>query len=483
MNEHKAKSIVKTMNVSISTRVEKDSIGEIDIIASAFWGSQTERSRRFFNIGEELMPSAIIRSLIIIKRVAAKTNASLGCLDNAIAKAIIKACDHLLDDFDRYAMQFPLKVWQTGSGTQSNMNVNEVIANLANHQLGSALGSKSPVHPNDHVNFGQSSNDCFPTAMHLATVLEVHEHLLPSLTTLWRSLDKKAKEFASILKIARTHLQDATPMTVGQEFSSFARQIELGIERIHMCLDGVRALAQGGTAVGTGLNTHKNFAVQFAANLNHYFDDKYSFRTSSNTFEALATHDALVQFSGSLNTLAVSFMKIGNDIRLLGSGPRAGLNELCLPENEPGSSIMPGKVNPTQAEALTMIAAHVMGNHATVTIAGSQGQLQLNVFKPVIAYNILQSIKLLGDVAQSFSKHCVEGIALNKNQLQHNLSQSLMLITSLNTVIGYDNAAKVAKKAHKEGLSLKEAALALGVISEKDYDTHVDASKMLEPFD
>ncbi len=464
-------------------RFEQDSIGEVSIDDTALWGSQTERSRLFFNIGDERMPFEIVHALIIIKRVAAVVNGNLGCIDALIARSIVEACDEILASPEAYHHQFPLKVWQTGSGTQSNMNVNEVIANIANGALGAALGSKKPVHPNDHVNFGQSSNDCFPTAMHIATILAVNNHLLPKLTRLWKTLDKKAKEFATTLKIARTHLQDATPMMVGQEFSAFARQIELGIERITLSLIGLCDLAQGGTAVGTGVNTHTDFAEHFARELNTYFNHRYGFRTSPNTFESLATHDALVEFSGSLNTLAVSFMKIGNDVRLLGSGPRAGLNELNLPENEPGSSIMPGKVNPTQAEALTMVAAHVMGNCVTVSIAGSQGHLQLNVFKPVISYNVLQSIHLLGDVAESFAIHCVEGITLNMKQLEHNINHSLMIATALNTVIGYDNAAKVAKKAHKEGISLKQAALVLGLISEEDYDENVDPLKMIAPFE
>ncbi|MBX9696995.1 MAG: class II fumarate hydratase [Alphaproteobacteria bacterium] len=465
------------------TRIEHDSMGDIEISSDVLWGAQTERSRRLFKIGEEIMPHSLTRAMIMIKRVAASVNEKLGCVDPIITRAIIAAADELLSESEKFQCQFPLKVWQTGSGTQSHMNVNEVIANLANLRLGSELGSKSPVHPNDHVNFGQSSNDSFPTAMHIAATLVCQDHLIPSLTHLWKALDQKAKEFANVLKIARTHLQDATPMTAGQEFSAFARQIELSIERVHLCLDGVCALAQGGTAVGTGLNTHKDFAAQFAVELNNYFKNKYNFRTSSNKFEALSTHDAIVQLSGALNTIAVSFMKIGNDIRLLGSGPRAGLNELLLPENEPGSSIMPGKVNPTQAEALTMVAAQVMGNHTTITIAGSQGHMQLNVFKPVIAYNILQSIGLLGDAAKSFAVNCVEGIALNAVQLSHNVEHSLMVATALNTVIGYDKAAKAAKKANKEGISLKEAALELGFLTEKDYDKHVKPGKMINPFE
>ena len=465
--------------MSGSIRLEKYSIGEISIDEKAYWGSQTERSRRFFKIGDELMPMSVVRALVLIKRMAAQVNAELGCLAPTHAKAIMDACDEVLHH-GRYLDQFPLRVWQTGSGTQSNMNVNEVISNIANVHLGSAVGQKSPIHPNDHVNFGQSSNDCFPTAMHIAAVIQVNERLLPALNKLHKALKAKSDEFKNMMKVARTHLQDATPMTVGQEFSAFARQVELGCERIKHALDSVYELAQGGTAVGTGLNTHKDFSGKFAAAVASY--TKLPFRPAQNKFEALATHDALVDLSGALNTLAVSLMKIGNDVRLLGSGPRAGLNELQLPENEPGSSIMPGKVNPTQAEALTMVAAQVMGNHVTISVAGSHGHLQLNVFKPVIAYNILQSIRLLGDACDSFADHCVVGIEVNEPQLSQNLEHSLMLITALNTVIGYDKASQVAKKAHKERISLKEAAMTLGFISSEDYDHHVRPETMLEPF-
>lgn len=460
-------------------RIEKDSIGEIEIEDKAYWGSQTERSRRFFKIGQERMPMEIIRALVLIKRVAAHVNAKLGCISQDFARHIAGACDRILIHGE-FMDQFPLRIWQTGSGTQTNMNVNEVIANIANVSVGSKLGAKSPIHPNDHVNFGQSSNDCFPTAMHIATALATTSDLLPALAKLHDALVEKEKQFAKTLKIARTHLQDATPMTVGQEFSAFAEQIKLNMERIQGTLKHVYALAQGGTAVGTGLNTHKHFADMFAKELSS--TTKLPFTSAKNKFEALASHDELVNFSGALNTLAVSLMKIGNDIRLLGSGPRAGLNELQLPENEPGSSIMPGKVNPTQAEALTMVAAQVMGNHATVSIAGSHGHLQLNVFKPVIAYNILQSINLLATACDSFRENCIAGIVVNDKQLKQNCENSLMLATSLNTVIGYDKAAQVAKKAHREGTSLKEAALSLGFLDEATYDKHVDPHKMLHPF-
>jgi len=465
--------------MSASLRIEKDSIGEISIDGKAYWGSQTERSRLFFKIGDELMPLDVVRALVLIKREAAYVNGELGCIKPEYAKTIITACDEVLRH-NRFLDQFPLRVWQTGSGTQSNMNVNEVISNIANVLLGSAIGQKSPIHPNDHVNFGQSSNDCFPTAMHIAAAIKVNEMLFPALQKLQKSLKAKAESFQDILKVARTHLQDATPMTVGQEFSAFAHQITLGIDRIKRSLDSVYSLAQGGTAVGTGLNTHKDFPGKFAQAVASY--TKLPFRTAENKFEALATHDALVELSGALNTLAVSLMKIGNDIRLLGSGPRAGLNELQLPENEPGSSIMPGKVNPTQAEALTMVAAQIMGNHVTVSVAGSQGHLQLNVFKPVIAYNILQSIRLLSDACDSFSEHCVAGIEINHDQLKNNVEHSLMIATALNTVIGYDKAAQVAKKAHREKTSLKEAALSLGFITSEEYDKHVRPESMIEPF-
>lgn len=462
------------------SRIEKDSIGTIEIDDRAYWGSQTERSLHFFNIGTETMPVEIVRALVLIKRVSASVNAKLGCLSKDFSHHIITACDDILVR-EQFLDQFPLRVWQTGSGTQSNMNVNEVIANIANVALGSALGTKSPIHPNDHVNFGQSSNDCFPTALHIAVILSVTSTLLPELVRLEASFRAKEKAFAKRLKIARTHLQDATPMTVGQEFSAFAEQIHLNIERIQSTLKHVYALAQGGTAVGTGLNTHKDFAERFADEVAAY--TKLPFTSAKNKFEALASHDALVHFSGALNTLAVSLMKIGNDIRLLGSGPRAGLNEFKLPENEPGSSIMPGKVNPTQAEALTMVAAQVMGNHTAVTVAGSQGHLQLNVFKPVIGYNILQSLNLLTTSCSSFREHCLEGIELNERQLETNCATTLMLATSLNTVIGYDKAGQAAKKAHKEGTSLKEAVLSLGFLDEATFDIHVDPSKMLTPFE
>ncbi len=464
----------------MSSRIEKDSIGAIEIDERAYWGSQTERSLHFFNIGKETMPMEIVRALVMIKRVSASVNAKLGCLSKDFAEHIIKACDDILVR-DQFLDQFPLRVWQTGSGTQSNMNVNEVIANIANTALGSSLGSKSPIHPNDHVNFGQSSNDCFPTALHIAVILSVTSTLLPELVKFEKAFRQKEKAFEKHIKIARTHLQDATPMTVGQEFSAFAEQIHLCIERIQGTLKHVYALAQGGTAVGTGLNTHKKFAEMFAKEMAEH--TKLPFTSALNKFEALASHDALVHFSGALNTLAVSLMKIGNDIRLLGSGPRAGLNELKLPENEPGSSIMPGKVNPTQAEALTMVAAQVMGNHTTITIAGSQGHLQLNVFKPVIGYNILQSLDLLTTACASFCEHCLEGIELNEPQIKHNCDTTLMLATSLNTVIGYDKASQAAKKAHREGTSLKEAVLSLGLMDEATFDKHVDPSKMLTPFE
>lgn len=469
-------------NDVMAMRQETDSLGIVNLPKEALWGAQTERSRQFFKIGDELMPMDIIYALIIIKRTAARVNGMYGWIKGDIADAIVRACDTLLENFEDYRTQFPLNVFQTGSGTQTNMNVNEVIANIANIALGGELGSKTPVHPNDHVNYGQSSNDSFPTAMNIAIVRMMHDQVLPALNYLQKHFEEKAHAFGQTLKIARTHLQDATPMTVAQEWGAFAHQLRLCGRRITQALEDVRYLAQGGTAVGTGLNTHEGFAEHFIEQLNIFFDQKYDFQTADNKCEALATHDSLVYLSGALNTLAVALLKIGNDIRLLGSGPRAGLNELLLPENEPGSSIMPGKVNPTQAESITMVAAAVMGLHTTVSVAGSQGHLQLNVFKPVIAQSILRAGQLLSDSMISFATHCISGTELHHDQLSYNIEHSLMVATALNTVIGYDNAAKAAKKANKEGLSLKQSVLDLGFLSEDAYNKHIIPLDMTHPF-
>lgn len=456
-------------------RTETDSFGTIDVDADCYWGAQTERSLHHFKIGNERMPVALIRAFGLQKCVAAKVNMSLGLLDDTLGQAIVQAATEVMEG--RWIEHFPLVVWQTGSGTQTNMNANEVIANRAIEILGGELGTKKPVHPNNHVNMGQSSNDSFPTVMHIAAVQEVHDHLLPALQKLHSSLQSKSEEFASIVKIGRTHLQDATPLTLGQEFSGYVAQIELGIERVHKALPHLYALAQGGTAVGTGLNAHPRFAELFAQEIAKITG--LPFKSAVNKFEALAAHDALVEFSGVLNVLAVSFMKIANDLRLLGSGPRCGIGEISLPENEPGSSIMPGKVNPTQAEAMTMVAAQVMGNHVTVSIAGSNGHFELNVFKPVIIYNVLQSVSLLADVAESFRIYCVEGIQANPDRIAKLLNESLMLVTALNSHIGYDNAAKIAQKAHAEGTSLKEAASMLGLVTAQQFDDWVKPEKMI----
>lgn len=464
-----------TKTAPSNIRMETDSIGEIAVENTVYWGAQTQRSLQNFKIGGERMPIALIRAFGILKKAAARINNRLGNLDTTLLKAIEKAADEVIDG--KLDDQFPLVVWQTGSGTQTNMNVNEVISNRAIEILGGVVGSKNPVHPNDHVNRGQSSNDSFPTAMHIACALEVTHHLIPGLKHLYKVLEAKEKEFKNIVKIGRTHLQDATPVTLGQVFSGYKTQIAQGIKRIESALPDVLQLAQGGTAVGTGLNCPKGFAEGFAQEVAAL--TKLPFVTAPNKFEALATHDALVELSGSLNTVAASLMKIANDIRLLGSGPRSGIGELLLPENEPGSSIMPGKVNPTQCEALTMVCAQVMGNHTTVTIAGSNGHFELNVFKPVIVYNVLQSIKLIGDACVSFTDNCVVGIEANKSRIAQLVADSLMLVTALNPHIGYDNAAKIAKKAHKEGTTLKAAALALGLLTEKDFDAWVKPEDMV----
>jgi fumarate hydratase, class II len=460
-----------------ATRTETDSFGPIEVPADRYWGAQTQRSVENFRIGGERMPAALIRAFGMQKKAAALANLALGSLDERLGRAILAAADEVIDG--RLQDHFPLVVWQTGSGTQTNMNLNEVIANRANEMLGAPLGAKKPVHPNDHVNLSQSSNDSMPTAMHIAAALETSRRLLPALGELRSALDRKAREFADIVKIGRTHLQDATPLTLGQEFSGYAQQIANGIARLEAALPRILELAQGGTAVGTGLNSAEEFAERFAEEVAGITG--LPFVTAPNKFEALAAHDALVELSGALNTVAVSAMKIANDIRLLASGPRCGIGELILPENEPGSSIMPGKVNPTQAEALTMVAVEVMGNHTAVTIAGSQGHLELNVFKPVMIFNVLRSIALLADAAESFTRNCVVGIEADRARIADLVERSLMLVTALAPRIGYDAAAKVARKAHAEGTSLREAAAALGLIDGEEFDRLVRPETMVGP--
>jgi fumarate hydratase class II len=465
------------MSTTEPIRVESDTFGSIEVAADRYWGAQTQRSLQNFKISSETIPPALVRALGIVKQAAARVNKELGALEPELADAIDKAAEEVVQG--KLVEHFPLVVWQTGSGTQSNMNTNEVISNRAIELLGGELGSKSPVHPNDHVNRGQSSNDTFPTAMHIAAMEEVHHRLLPGLEHLRDALEAKSNEFADIIKIGRTHLQDATPLTLGNEFSGYAQQISYGIDRVRQALPRLAELAQGGTAVGTGLNAKPGFAERFAAEVATITD--LPFVTAPNKFEALAAHDALVELSGALNVLAVSCMKIANDIRLLGSGPRCGLGEIALPENEPGSSIMPGKVNPTQCEAMTMLCAQVMGNHVAVTIAGSNGHFELNVFKPVMIHNVLQSIRLIADGAISLTDNCIVGLQANRGRIDALLHQSLMLVTALNPKIGYDNAAKVAKKAHTEGTTLKEAALALGLLTSAEFDALVRPERMLGP--
>ncbi len=460
-------------------RIETDSIGEIEVPANHYWGAQTQRSRENFKIGWEKMPEPIVRALGIQKKAAALTNIELGSLDAKLGDAMIQAADEVIEG--TLAGEFPLVVWQTGSGTQSNMNANEVISNRAIEILDGAMGTKSPVHPNDHVNMGQSSNDTFPTAMHIAAGEQVYHELIPALERLHAALDEKAKKFETIVKIGRTHLQDATPLTLGQEFSGYAKQIEFGIERVKNTLPRLLQLAQGGTAVGTGINSKVGFAEKFAANVAKITG--IDFVTAENKFESLAAHDAMVEVSGALNVLATSLMKIANDIRLLGSGPRCGIGEISLPANEPGSSIMPGKVNPTQCEALTMVCAQVMGNHVAVTVAGSNGHFELNVFKPVMIYNVLQSIRLIADGANSFVDNCVVGIEANEERINKLLNESLMLVTALNPHIGYDNAAKIAKTAHQNGSTLKEEAINMGLLTAEQFDEWVKPIDMIKPKD
>lgn len=459
------------------TRVETDSFGPLDVAADRYWGAQTQRSLGNFKIGGETMPIPLIRALGIIKKAAALTNMDLGSIDKALGEAIANAADEVIDG--KLNDHFPLVVWQTGSGTQSNMNANEVISNRAIQMLGGKMGSKDPIHPNDHVNRAQSSNDTFPTAMHIATVEQLHHALIPALKKLHKALAAKAKAWDKIIKIGRTHLQDATPLTLGQEFSGYAKQVELGIDRVQAALPRLYPLAQGGTAVGTGLNAKPKFARTFAAHVKKI--TKLPFVTADNKFEALAAHDAMVEISGVLNTIAASLFKIANDIRLLGSGPRSGLGELSLPENEPGSSIMPGKVNPTQCEAMTMLCCQVMGNNTAVTIAGSQGHFELNVFKPVMIYNVLQSIRLIADGCHSFTDNCVVDIKPNKKQIADLMARSLMLVTALAPKIGYDKATEIAKTAHKNGTTLKEEALRLGYVTGKEYDEVVRPELMIGP--
>jgi fumarate hydratase class II len=469
--------MARTAASSSATRTESDSFGPIDVPADRYWGAQTERSRQNFKIGHDRMPIAIIRALGVVKLAAAETNHELGILDQRRARAIIRAAREVIDG--KLDDHFPLVVWQTGSGTQTNMNLNEVIANRANELLGGKLGAKQPVHPNDHVNMSQSSNDSFPTAMHIAAATHILSDLIPALEELLRALRQKEKSFADIVKIGRTHTQDATPLTLGQEFSGYAAQVESGIARLRTAVRDLYPLAQGGTAVGTGLNSKPRFARAFAKHVARI--TKLPFTSAANKFEALASNDAYVFAHGAINSVATGLFKIANDIRLLGSGPRSGLGELILPENEPGSSIMPGKVNPTQCEAMTMVCCQVFGNHTTITVAGSQGHFELNVYKPVLVYGMMSSIELLADVSRSFTEHCVDGIRANEKRIRELMERSLMLVTALAPKIGYDNAAKVAKSAHERGTTLKEEALRLGLVSADEFDRLVQPSKMTHP--
>ena len=458
-------------------RKEFDSIGSINVPNDKYWGASTQRSNKFFNIGKILVNISIIKSIAIIKRSAALVHFKEKQIDKKITNSIIKASDEVIKG--KLDKNFPLKVWQTGSGTQTNMNVNEVIANRAIEILGGKKGSKKPVHPNDHVNKSQSTNDVFPTAMHISVAQETVSKLLPNLKILEKELAKKSKEFKSIIKIGRTHLQDATPLSLGQEFSGYQVQLKKSIERIEFALKEIFFLAQGGTAVGTGINSRKGFDKKIVKEIAKF--TKLPFKPAVNKFAELAAHDSIINFSGTLNTCAVALMKISNDIRFLGSGPRAGYGELILPENEPGSSIMPGKVNPTQCEAVTMVCANVIGNHTGITVAGSHGHFELNVFKPMIAHNVLQSIDLIADSTKNFALFCVKGIKANKKKIKEHLDNSLMLVTALAPKIGYDNAAKIAKTALKNGTTLKEETLKTGLVKEKDYDQIVDPKKMIYP--
>ena len=458
-------------------RIETDSMGEIKVPVDKYYGAQTARSLMNFKIGGERFPAELIRALAIVKKAAAITNCELGTLTAEKRDLIIKAADEVIEG--KLGDHFPLVVWQTGSGTQTNMNVNEVISNRAIEMVGGVLGSKKPIHPNDDVNKAQSTNDAFPSSIHIAAVEEIYRRLIPMVTKLRDALDAKAKEFKDIIKIGRTHLMDATPLTLGQEFSGYAQQLTNGLARVNDSLKRLTEIPLGGTAVGTGLNTHPDYAVKVAAKISEITGKEFT--TAPNKFEAMAAKDALVEMSGTLKTLAASLLKISNDIRWLGSGPRCGIGEISLPENEPGSSIMPGKVNPTQSEAMTMVCAQVFGNDVTINFAGSSGNFELNVFMPVIAFNILQSIKLLADACESFTDNCVVGIVANEMNIKKHLQNSLMLVTSLNPVIGYDNAAKVAKKAHKENKTLKEAAMELGLLTSEKFDEVVRPEKMVGP--
>jgi fumarate hydratase class II len=466
----------KTRNRT-NTRTESDAFGPIEIGGEHHWGAQTERSRQNFRIGTERMPIEIVHALGIIKRAAAEVNRGLGSLDRRRAAAIVRVAQDIIDA--KLDDHFPLVVWQTGSGTQTNMNVNEVIANRANLALGGKLGGKAPVHPNDHVNMSQSSNDSFPTAMHIAAALGIATLLNPALAHLQDALQKKSKEFANIVKIGRTHTMDATPLTLGQEFSGYAAQVQSSIHRIRLGLKELYPLAQGGTAVGTGLNSKKQFAARFAKRVAAL--TRLPFVSAANKFEHMAAHDAYVFAHGAINAAATALFKIANDIRFLGSGPRSGLGELILPANEPGSSIMPGKTNPTQCEAMTMVCCQVFGNHTAVTVAGSQGHFELNVYKPVLAYNMMQSIRLMADAARSFTDNCVVGIKANKPRIRELMERSLMLVTALSPHIGYDKAAQVAKAAHKNGTTLREEAIRLGFVTGTEFDRLVRPEKMTRP--
>ena len=458
-------------------RIEFDSIGKIKVPGDKYWGASTQRSNKYFNIGDFLVRPIVIRSIAIIKKAAAIVNAKNRDLDVKLSRYIIKASEEVIKG--KHDKHFPLKVWQTGSGTQTNMNVNEVIANRAIEMLGGKMGTKKPVHPNDHVNKSQSTNDVFPTAMHISIAIKAREKLLPSLKLLEKELAKKSKEFKNIVKIGRTHLQDATPLTLGQEFSGYQSQLKKCIIRIENALKEIYYLAQGGTAVGTGLNTRKNFDKKVIKEISKI--TKLPFKPASNKFAALAAHDEIVNFSGTLNTAAVCLMKIANDIRFLGSGPRAGYGELILPSNEPGSSIMPGKVNPTQTEAVTMVCVKVIGNHNGITMAGSHGHFELNVFKPLIIHNILQSIEIMSDSAKTFCMYCVKGIKADKKRIKNLLDNSLMLVTALTPKIGYDKAAQIAKLAYKNGTTLKEEIIKAQLLNEKEYDKIMSPIKMTKP--
>jgi len=458
-------------------RKEFDSLGKVLVPADKYWGASTQRSNKYFDIGDFLVRPIVIKCIAMIKKSAAIVHAKNGDIDKKISKAIIKAANEIIAG--KHSDNFPLKVWQSGSGTQTNMNVNEVIANRAIEILGGRKGTKKPVHPNDHVNKSQSTNDVFPTAMHMAVAIRTNDKLIPSLKLLNSELKKKTKEFSKIIKIGRTHLQDATPITLGQEFSGYHSQLSKCIQRIERSLEEIYFLAQGGTAVGTGLNTKKGFDKKIVNELKKI--TKLPFKPAPNKFAALASHDAIVNFSGTMNTTAVCLMKIANDIRFLGSGPRAGYGELILPENEPGSSIMPGKINPTQCEAVTMVCVKVIGNHNGITMAGSHGHFELNVFKPLIIHNILQSIHIMADSSKSFAKYCIKGLKADKKRIKELLNNSLMLVTALAPKVGYDNAAKIAKTALKNNTTLKHEALKLGLINEKEYNKIVDPKRMIKP--